>query len=101
MGRSFLIRTNHHPLEYIFNPPKQLPKVVVYSRITRIAMRISMFDKMGYIKGSENSRADSLSRSPIDDSVEEDSPTDHVMSCSFNSSRSNEEEFIEAFKEDD
>ncbi|CAB4065352.1 unnamed protein product [Lepeophtheirus salmonis] len=77
-GIEFLIRSDHQPIKYIFNPTKELPPVV-----------------------SAQLQADSPSRSPIDDPVEEDNSTDSKMSYSITSSRSNEEEPLETIKEDD
>uniref|UniRef100_A0A0K2T3F5 Putative LOC101741534 [Bombyx mori] n=1 Tax=Lepeophtheirus salmonis TaxID=72036 RepID=A0A0K2T3F5_LEPSM len=43
IGRKFIIRTDHRPLQYIFNPGKELPPVVS-TRLSRLDIKLSMFD---------------------------------------------------------
>ena len=49
IGRKFLLRSDHRPLEFIFNPRKELPKVT--SRILRWTIRLIAFDfDIEYVK---------------------------------------------------
>ena len=62
MGRKFLLRTDHRPLEFIFNPRKELPKVTS-SRIIRWAIKLMAFDfDIIYVKGNTIPHVDALSR---------------------------------------
>ena len=62
IGKIFLLRSDHRPLEFIFNPRKELPKVTT-SRILRWAIRLMTFDfDMEYVKGNSISHVGALSR---------------------------------------
>ena len=43
LGRKFLLKSDHRPLEFIFNPRKELPKVTS-ARILRWAIKLMAFD---------------------------------------------------------
>ena len=66
-ARQFLIgkiylRNDHRPLEFIFNPRKELPKVTI-SRILRCAIRLMAFDfDIEYVKGNSIPHVNALSR---------------------------------------
>ncbi len=56
------MRSDHRPLEFIFNPRKELPKVTT-SRILRWAIRLMAFDfDIEYVKGNSIPHVDALSR---------------------------------------
>ena len=62
IGKKFLLRSDHRPLEFMFNPRKELPKVTT-SRILRWAIRLMAFDfDIEYVKGSSIPHVDALSR---------------------------------------
>lgn len=62
MGKTFLLKSDHRPLEFIFNPRKELPKVTTY-RILRWAIRLMAFDfDIEYVKGNTIPHVDALSR---------------------------------------
>ena len=62
IGKKFLLRSDHRPLEFIFNSRKDLPKVTA-SRILRWAIRLMAFDfDIEYAKGNSTPRVDALSR---------------------------------------
>ena len=62
IGKKFLSRSNHRPLEFIFNPKRELPKVTT-SRILRWAIRLMAFDfDIEYVKGNSIPHVDALSR---------------------------------------
>lgn len=50
IGKKFLLRSDHRPLEFIFNPRKELPKATT-SRILGWAIRLMAFDfDIEYVK---------------------------------------------------
>ena len=56
------MRSNHRPLEFIFNPRKELPKVTI-SRILRKAIRLMAFDfDIEHVKENSIPHVDALSR---------------------------------------
>ena len=62
IGKKFLLRSDHRPLEFIFNPRKELPKVTT-SRILRWAIRLMAFDfDIKYLKGNSILHVVALSR---------------------------------------
>ena len=62
IGKKFLLRSDHRPLEFIFNPRKELPKVTT-SRILRWPIRLIAFDfDIKYVKGNSIIYVDALSR---------------------------------------
>ena len=62
IGKKILLRSDHRPLEFIFNPRKELPKVTT-SRILRWAIRLIAFDfDTEYVKGNLIPRVDALSK---------------------------------------
>lgn len=63
-GRQFIIRTDHKPLLLLLGEGKQIPKMAS-GRVHRWAFFLSGFNyKIEYIKGADNTIADSLSRLP-------------------------------------
>ena len=64
IGKTFLLRSDHRPLEFIFNPRKELPKVMTSTlRILRWTIRLMAFDfDIEYVKGNSIPRVDILSR---------------------------------------
>lgn len=64
-GRSFLIQSDHKPLQYLFNENRQVP-VMASARIQRWSLLLSMYNyKIAYKEGSTISHADALSRLPL------------------------------------
>ena len=62
IGKRFLLRNDHRPLEFIFNPRKELPKVAT-SRIQRWAIRLMAFDfDVEYVKGNSIPHVATISR---------------------------------------
>ena len=62
MGSHFQLRTDHQPLEFIFNPSRELPRVVS-SRILRWALRLMEYDfQILYTPGKLIPHVDALSR---------------------------------------
>ena len=60
--KKFLLRSDHRPLEFIFNPRKELLKVTT-SRILRWAIRLMAFDfDIEYVKGNSIPHVDARSR---------------------------------------
>ena len=67
LGRKFLLKSDHRPLEFIFNPRKELPKVTS-ARILRWAIRLMDFDfDIMYVKGNTIPHVDALSRLRFDE----------------------------------
>ena len=61
-AKEFLLRNDHRPLEFIFNPRKELPKVTT-SRILRWAIIFMTFDfDREYVKGNSVLLIDAISR---------------------------------------
>ena len=61
IGKIFLLRSDYRPLEFIFNPRKELPKVTT-SRILRWTIRLMAFDfDIECVKGNSIPRVDALS----------------------------------------
>lgn len=64
-GRSFILRSDHRALSYIFGPNKGIP-VTAASRIQRYAVKLAAYDfKIEFIRSDQNSFADALSRLPL------------------------------------
>ena len=62
LGQKVLLKSDHHPLEFIFNPRKELPKVTS-ARILRWAIKFMAFNfVIVYIKGNTIPLVDALSR---------------------------------------
>ena len=62
LGKKFLLRSDHKPLEYIFSPRRELPKVTS-ARLLRWAIQLSAFDyDIQYEKGESIPHADAFSR---------------------------------------
>ena len=62
IGKKIIFRSDHRPLEFIFNSRKELPKVTT-SRILRWVKRLMAFDfDIEYVKGNSIQRVDALSR---------------------------------------
>ena len=60
IGKIFLLRSDHRPLDFIFNPRKELPKVMT-SRILRWAKISMAFDfDIEYVKGNSIPHVDAL-----------------------------------------
>ena len=61
-GKKFLLKSDHKPLEFLFNPRKELPRVKS-SRILRWAIKIMAFDfDIIFVKGNTIPHVDALSR---------------------------------------
>ena len=66
LGWKFNLETDHRPLEFIFDPNKELPKTVS-ARITRWAISVMAFDyEIKYKQGSSIPHADAMSRLNFD-----------------------------------
>ena len=62
IGKKFLLISDHRPLEFIFNPRKELPQVTTL-RILRWAIRLIAFDfDIKYVKRNSILHIDALSR---------------------------------------
>ena len=62
LGRKFTLRTDHKPLQYIFNPSNQIPKVVS-ARLARWAITLMAYDyDVQYTPGQDIGHADAMSR---------------------------------------
>ena len=62
LGRKFTLRTDHKPLQYIFNPSNQIPKVVS-ARLARWAITLMAYDyDVQYTPGQDIGHADTMSR---------------------------------------
>ena len=67
LGRHFLIRTDHRPLEYIFGEHKGIPKTTS-ARLQRWAILLMAYDySIRYVAGAQVPEADALSRLRFDD----------------------------------
>ena len=66
LGRRFILKTDHKPLERIFCANVALPKVAA-NRLARWAMTLSNFNyQLEYQNAAANAPADMLSRFPVD-----------------------------------
>jgi RNase H-like domain found in reverse transcriptase len=66
LRRRFTLKTDHKPLEQLFGPKCENPKLAV-SRLSRWSLTLSMYDyNIQYQAGSANAPADILSRFPVD-----------------------------------
>ena len=62
LGKKFFFKSDHKPLEFLFNLRKELPRVTS-SRILRSAIKIMMFDfDIIYVKENTIPYVDALSR---------------------------------------
>ena len=62
LGRKFTLRTDHKPLQYIFNPSNQIPKVVS-AILERWAITLIAYDyDVQYTPGQNIGHADAISR---------------------------------------
>ena len=62
LSKKFFVKSDHKPLEFLFNPRKELPRVTS-SRILRWAIKIMAFDyDIIYVKGNTIPHVDALSR---------------------------------------
>ena len=62
LGKRFQLRSDHRPLEFLFHPRRELPKVTS-ARLLRWAIQLSAFDyDIQYEKGASIPHADALSR---------------------------------------
>ena len=62
LRRKFTLRTDHKPLQYIFNPSNQIPKVVS-ARLARWAITLMAYDyDVQYTPGQDIGHADAMSR---------------------------------------
>ena len=62
LGRKFTLRTDHKPLQYIFNPSNQIPKVVS-ARLARWTITLMAYDyDVQYTPGQDIGHADAMSR---------------------------------------
>ena len=61
-GKKFLLKSDYKPLEFLFTPRKELPKITL-SGILKWAIKIMAFDfDIIYVKGNTISHVDALSR---------------------------------------
>ena len=64
-GRKFELRTDHKPLMYIFNEKKSIP-MMASGRVQRWALTLGAYSyTIRFLKGSDNSSADAVSRLPL------------------------------------
>ncbi|XP_039759578.1 uncharacterized protein K02A2.6-like [Pararge aegeria] len=64
-GRSFVIRTDHKPLSYIFGEKLGIPQTAA-SRLQRYAARLAAYDyTVEWVNSAQNGPADCLSRLPL------------------------------------
>ena len=78
VGCKFILRTDHRPLVFLFNPAKDMPQIV-NSRIQRWAILLATFDfQIEHISGKRNSVADMLSRLPIEDNMKFHKPPEYI-----------------------
>ena len=78
LGRKFLLKSDHRPLEFIFNPRKELPKMTS-ARIMRWAIKLMAFDfDILYVKGNTIPHVDALSRLNFDQDEEENDGEDLI-----------------------
>ncbi|KAI0986750.1 hypothetical protein GJ496_008313 [Pomphorhynchus laevis] len=69
-GRKFIIETDHKPLQHIFGEKRNLQKTVNH-RLVRWATILNQYNyTLQFIKGSENTLADMLSRLPQQESTQ-------------------------------
>ena len=62
LGRKFTLRTDHKPLQYIFNPSNQIPEIVS-ARLARWAITLMAYDyDVQYTPGQDIGHADAMSR---------------------------------------
>ena len=67
LGRSFMIRSDHKPLLYLFGDQKPIPHLAS-ARLQRWALLLSAYQyQWEFRKGSQLSNADALSRSPLEE----------------------------------
>ena len=67
VGTKFTLRSDHRPLEFIFNPRRELPKVTS-ARLLRWAIQLMAFDyEVYYVKGENIPHVDALSRLTFED----------------------------------
>ena len=79
LGRKFLLKSDHRPLEFIFNPRKELPKVTS-ARLMRWAILLMAFDfDIMYVKGNTIPHVDALSRLAFNKEDDEISDTEDVL----------------------
>ena len=75
-GKKFTLQSDHKPLEFIFNPCKEIPKVTS-ACLMRWALSLSIFDyEIKYVKGENIPHVDALSR--LDFSTAGDADNVHV-----------------------
>ena len=71
LGSHFTLNCDHQPLEFIFNPNRELPKVTS-ARILRWAIQLMAFDyEIRYIKGENMPHVDAMSRMQFADETDE------------------------------
>ena len=79
VGSKFTLRSDHRPLEFIFNPRRELPKVTS-ARLLRWAIQLMAFDyEVYYVKGDSIPHVDALSRLTFED----DNQTQDIREESF------------------
>ena len=72
LGKKCLLKSNHKPLEFLFNPRKELPRVIL-SSILRWAIKIMAFDfDIIYVKGNTIPHVDALFRLRFQSEKEEE-----------------------------
>ena len=79
LGSHFSLNTDHQPLEFIFNPSKELPKMTS-ARIMRWAIQLAAFDfDIAYVRGNTIPHVDALSRLQFEDEEECDAVDDSFV----------------------
>ncbi|XP_052751530.1 uncharacterized protein K02A2.6-like [Galleria mellonella] len=64
-GRSFVLKTDHKPLTYIFGSKGGIPQTAA-SRLQRWSIKLAAYDfEVEYVSSRNNSNADALSRLPL------------------------------------
>ena len=70
-GRSFTIKSDHKPLQYLLGEKKGIPSMAS-ARVQRWALTLSAYDyKVQYVPGKEHANADLLSRLPLPEQPKE------------------------------
>ena len=76
LGKKFTLQSDHKLLEFIFNPRKEIPKVIS-AHLMRWALSLSAFDyEIEYIKGENIPHVDALSHLDFDAASDADNAND-------------------------
>ena len=78
-GRKFEIRSDHKPLQYLFDENRSIPQLAS-ARIQRWALILSAYDYViSYKPGDQHANADSLSRLPLPEHPTETTPPADIV----------------------